>query len=217
MKNITLYFIKRPILVNFILALNFIIGGYFIYKVPKEAFPGVSMNQIVIVTKYPGASAKDVELNVTAKLEEKISEIGNIKESRSSSIESVSRVTIFADDDLNELQFKDLLSDVQTEVDKIDDFPSDIEGQPIITSVTTEDRPIMEIAFSGDYDHLKKTLHEIENDLRKVSGVSNVTLVGLPDEEIHIEVDAQKAQDKEIDLNSIYFARPRPGAGGNLM
>ena len=60
MKNITLYFIKRPILVNFILALNFIIGGYFIYKVPKEAFPGVSMNQIVIVTKYPGASAKDV-------------------------------------------------------------------------------------------------------------------------------------------------------------
>ena len=27
------------------------------------------MNQIVIVTKYPGASAKDVELNVTAKLE----------------------------------------------------------------------------------------------------------------------------------------------------
>ncbi|WP_127718255.1 efflux RND transporter permease subunit [Halobacteriovorax sp. HLS] len=219
MKNITLYFIKRPILVNFILALNFIIGGYFIYKVPKEAFPGVSMNQIVIVTKYPGASAKDVELNVTAKLEEKIAEIGNIKESRSSSIESVSRVTIFADDDLNELQFKDLLSDVQTEVDKIDDFPSDIEGQPIITSVTTEDRPIMEVAFSGDYDHLKKTLHEIENDLRKVSGVSNVTLVGLPDEEIHIEVDAQKAQDKEIDLNSIYFAintRNQVGTGGTL-
>ncbi|WP_417335870.1 efflux RND transporter permease subunit [Halobacteriovorax marinus] len=219
MKNITLYFIKRPILVNFILALNFIIGGYFIYKVPKEAFPGVSMNQIVIVTKYPGASAKDVELNVTAKLEEKIAEIGNIKEYRSSSIESVSRVTIFADDNLNELQFKDLLSDVQTEVDKIDDFPSDIEGQPIITSVTTEDRPIMEIAFAGDYNHLKNTLHEIEDDLRKVSGVSNVTLVGLPDEEIHIEVDAQKAQEREIDLNSIYFAintRNQVGTGGTL-
>ncbi|MCO5113518.1 MAG: efflux RND transporter permease subunit [Bdellovibrionaceae bacterium] len=219
MKNVTLYFIKRPILVNFILALNFIIGGYFIYKVPKEAFPGVSMNQIVIVTKYPGASAKDVELNVTVKLEEKIAEIGNIKEYRSSSIESVSRVTIFADDNLNELQFKDLLLDVQTEVDKIDDFPSDIEGQPIITSVTTEDRPIMEIAFTGDYAHLKNTLHEIENDLRKVSGVSNVTLVGLPDEEIHIEVDANKAQEKEIDLNSIYFAintRNQVGTGGTL-
>lgn len=219
MKNITLYFIKRPILVNFILALNFIIGGYFIYKVPKEAFPSVSMNQIVIVTKYPGASAKDVELNVTAKLEEKIAEIGNIKEYRSSSIESVSRVTIFADDNLNELQFKDLLLDVQTEVDKIDNFPSDIEGQPIITSVTTEDRPIMEIAFTGDYQHLKNILHEIENDLRKVSGVSNVTLVGLPDEEIHIEVDANKAQEKEIDLNSIYFAvntRNQVGTGGTL-
>lgn len=219
MKNITLYFIKRPILVNFILALNFIIGGYFIYKVPKEAFPGVSMNQIVIVTKYPGASAKDVELNVTAKIEEKIAEIGNIKEYRSSSIESVSRITIFANDNLNEFQFKDLLSDVRTEVDKIDDFPSDIEGQPIITSVTTEDRPIMEIAFSGDYGHLKNVLHEIENDLRKVSGVSNVTLVGLPDEEIHIEVDAKKAQEKEIDLNSIYFAintRNQVGTGGTL-
>lgn len=219
MKNISLYFIRRPILVNVILVLTFILGGYYAYKVPKEAFPAVSINQILIVTKYPGASAKDVELNVTAKIEEKIDKIGNIKEYRSSSTESLSNVIIFADDDLNDLQFNDLLSDVRAEVDKIDDFPSDIEGQPVITSVTTEDRPIIEIAFSGDYNHLKTTLHEIENDLRKISGISNVTLVGLPDEEIYIEVDPDKAQSKEIDLNSIYFAintRNQVGTGGTL-
>ena len=177
------------------------------------------MNQIIVATKYPGASAKDVELNITAKIEERIAEIGNIKEYRSSSIESISRVTIFADDDLNELQFKDLLSDVRTEIDKIDDFPSDIEGNPIISSVTTEDRPIVEIAFTGAYDELKGFLKSVETDLRKFSGVSNVTLVGLPDEEIHIEVDAKKAQDREIDLNSIYYAintRNQVGTGGTL-
>ncbi|MBF0299509.1 MAG: efflux RND transporter permease subunit [Oligoflexia bacterium] len=219
MKNISLYFIRRPILVNVILVLTFMLGGYFAYKVPKEAFPVVSINQIVIVTKYPGASAKDVELNVTAKIEEKIDKIGNIKEYRSSSNESLSNIIIFADDDLNDLQFNNLLSDVRAEVDKIDDFPSDIEGQPVITSVTTEDRPIIEIAFSGEYNHLKTTLHKIENDLRKISGISNVTLVGLPDEEIHIEVDANKAQNKEIDLNSIYLAinsRNQVGTGGTL-
>ena len=219
MKNVTLFFIERPILVNFILAINFIFGAYFIYKVPKEAFPGVSMNQIVIVTKYPGASAKDVELNITTKIEDKIAEIGNIKEFRSSSIESVSRITIFANDDLNDGQFKDLLADVQTDVDKIDDFPSDVEGQPVITSVTTEDRPIMEIAFSGSYDLLKDKLPKIENSLRQVSGVSNVVSVGLPDEEIHIEVNAKKAQEREIDLNSIYYAihaRNQVGTGGTL-
>ena len=59
-----------------------IVGGYFIYKVPKEAFPGISLNQIVVVTRYPGASARDVELNVTAKIEEKLLEIGSIKEFR---------------------------------------------------------------------------------------------------------------------------------------
>lgn len=122
MKSFTLYFIRRPMLVNFILALNFILGGYFIYKVPKEAFPGASMNQIMIVTKYPGASSKDVELNITAKIEDRIAEIGNVKEYRSSSIESVSRITIFANDDLNNFQFKDLLADVRSEVDKIDDI-----------------------------------------------------------------------------------------------
>lgn len=219
MKNVTLYFIKRPILVNFILALNFILGGYFIYKVPKEAFPGVSMNQIVIVTKYPGASSKDVELNVTGRIEDKVSVIGNIKEFRSSSIESVSRITIFANDELNNFQFKDLLSDVQSEVDKIDDFPSGIEGRPVITSVTTEDRPIMEIAFSGPYDLLKKKLPQIEDDLRKVSEVSSVTTVGLPDEEIHIEVDAKKALERDVDLNSVFNAistRNQVGTGGTL-
>ncbi len=219
MKQVTLYFIKRPILVNFILALNFILGAYFIYKVPKEAFPGVSMNQIVIVTKYPGASAKDVELNITGSIEDKIAEIGNIKEYRSSSIESVSRITIFADDNLNNSQFRDLLSDVQSEVDKIDNFPLDIEGQPVITSVTTEDRPIMEIAFSGHYDLLKNVLPKIERDLRKISGVNSVTAVGLPDEEIHIEVDAKKAFEKDIDLNSVYYAinsRNQVGTGGTL-
>ena len=121
MKEIALFFIRRPILVNFILALNFILGAYFIYKVPKESFPGVSMNQIIVVTKYPGASARDIELNVTTKIEEKLSEIGNVREFRSSSIESVSRVTVFADDNLTDFQFKDLLADVQTEIDKIDD------------------------------------------------------------------------------------------------
>lgn len=219
MKEITLYFIKRPMLVNFILALNFIIGGYFIYKVPKEAFPGVSMNQIIIVTKYPGASSKDIELNVTRKIEEQIAEIGSIKEYRSSSIESVSRVTIFADDDLNLLQFRDLLSDVHSEIDKIDDFPHDIESRPVITSVTSEDRPIIEIALSGPYKILKTKIPQIENELRKVTGVSTVTRVGLPDEEIHIEVDAQKAIKKDIDLNTIYHAintRNQVGTGGTL-
>ena len=219
MKNLSLYFIRRPILVNFILALNFILGGYFIYKVPKEAFPGVSLNQIVIVTKYLGASSKDVELNITRRIEDKISEIGNIKEYRSSSIESVSRVTIFANDDLDDSQFKDLLLDVQAEVDKIDDFPADVEGAPVITSVTTEDRPIMEIAFSGQYDLLKTKLPQFENDLRNISGVSGVTTVGLPDEEIHIEVDAKKAIEKDIDLNSVYNAintRNQVGTGGTL-
>ena len=220
MKNVALYFIKRPILVNFILVLNFVLGAYFIYKVPKESFPGVSMNQIIILTKYPGASAKDVELNVTAKIEEKLSEIGNIREFRSSSIESVSMVTVFADDNLNEFQFKDLISDVQTEVDKIDDFPAELEGQPVISSVTTEDRPIMEIAFTGSYNILKNTIPQIKNNIKKISGVSNVKSVGLPDEEIHIEVNAQKAiNDQAIDLNTIYNAiskRNQVGTGGTL-
>jgi len=219
MKNIAMFFIQRPMFVNFVLVLNFIFGAYFLYKIPKETFPGVSMNQIVVVTKYPGASAKDVELNVTAKIEEILAEVGNIREYRSNSIESVSRITIFADDDLNDMQFKDLLADVETEVDKIDDLPSDVEGRPIVTSVTTEDRPIMQIAFTGSYDLLKNVVPSLEKDLRKISGISSVNTVGIPDEEIHIEVDAKKAIDKEIDLNSIYAAintRNQVGTGGTL-
>ncbi|MBT4763170.1 MAG: TolC family protein [Bdellovibrionaceae bacterium] len=219
MKEISLYFIRRPILVNFILVLNFALGGYFLYKIPKESFPAVSMNQIIVVTKYPGASARDVELNLTTKIEDRLSEIGKIREFRSSSIESVSRVTVFADDDLNELQFKDLVADVQTEIDKIDDFPADIDGLPIITSVTTEDRPIMEVAFTGEYRNLRGIVPGIERGLRKISGVSGVNTVGLADEEIHIEVDAIKALEKEIDLNTVFQsinARNQVGTGGTL-
>ncbi len=219
MKNVALFFINRPILVNFILIMNFLIGGYFIYHVPKEAFPGVSMNQIVIITKYPGASAKDVELNVTKTIEDKIAEIGNIKEFRSSSSEGISQITIYANDDLNDREFQSLLLDVNREIDKIDDLPDEVEGRPIITSVTTEDRPVMELAFTGSYKNLDKIIPKIEKHLRRLDGVSTVTTVGFPDEEIHVEVDAQKAIDKEIDLNAIYYAinsRNQVGTGGTL-
>ncbi len=61
MDNLLQFFIKRKILVN-IIVINIIISGFFFMnKIPREGMPAIELNQLSIVTRYPGASPEDTE------------------------------------------------------------------------------------------------------------------------------------------------------------
>ena len=219
MGKIVEFFLNRPILVNLIIIAVVGLGIKSAVDAQKEGFPEISLNKITIVTIYPGASAKDVELNVTIPIEDALDEVEGIKEILSISEEGISTVSVQADDNATDDEFQEIYTDVDNALSKIDDLPGDIDGRPSISKFTSKDIPIMEIAFDGPYDKLRSFIPHIESRLKKVKGVASVKVIGLPDEEIQILVDPVKAKKEQVDLGTISRAiqkRNLEGSGGTL-
>lgn len=213
------FFISRPMLINIIVLMVIGLGIKSVSEIRKEGFPEISMNKVIINTVYPGSSAGDVELNVTVPIEDELEEVEGIKEVLSISEEGVSRIEVQADDNASPEEFRKLYNDIESVLASIEDLPDDIEGKPSIDEYTSSDVPVMEISFTGRYEILKPYLERLESRMRKLPGVSNVTAIGIPDEEVQILVDPVLARKYNIDLKMILHAiqkRNLEGSGGTL-
>ncbi|MDH5656255.1 MAG: efflux RND transporter permease subunit [Spirochaetia bacterium] len=219
MKTLVRYFIHNSLIVKITILL--ITGGGILaaFQSRKESFPEISLNRIMIRTIYPGASSRDVEMNVTVPLERELEQVEGIEEIRSVSEESVSLIEIDAEEDATDEEFRRLYSDIENAVLAAEDLPSEIRGRPQITDFTSADMPVMEIAFTGEYSILKPYLTSLENRLLRTDGISGIDLAGVPDQEVHILVDSQKAKKRSVDLRMIAAAvrkRNLEGSGGTV-
>ena len=97
MEKLSLFFIKRKMLVTVIVAGIFIYGLQSSFKINKEAFPEIVLGKIVITTIYPGASARDVEMNITVPIERELREVSGVEEISSVSNEGISKIIVSAD------------------------------------------------------------------------------------------------------------------------
>ncbi|MBW2365758.1 MAG: efflux RND transporter permease subunit, partial [Deltaproteobacteria bacterium] len=219
MSNLVKFFINRPMLINIIVLAVIGLGIKSVIEVRKEGFPEISMNKVIIQTIYPGSSAGDVELNVTVPIEDELEEVEGIKEVLSFSEEGVSRIEVQADDNASPEEFRKLYNDIESALASLSDLPEDIEGKPSISEFTSSDIPVMEVSFTGQYEILKSYIDRLEPKIKKLSGVANVTVIGLPDEEVQILVDPIRAREYKIDLKMIFHAiqkRNLEGSGGTL-
>ncbi|MFW7380619.1 MAG: efflux RND transporter permease subunit [Oligoflexus sp.] len=219
MERLIRYFISRPLVVNVLIVAMTMISISTIINMQKEGFPRVSMNTVVVTTRYPGASAQDVEMNVTALIEEALAKVAGIDEVLSISQDNISQVTIHIDEDANEREFILIFDEIDKAIARIDDLPANIDGRPIFKQVSSDDTPIIEIALSGPDEQLRAWEPKLVSTLKQVQGISDVTTVGLPDQEILILIDPDKARLHKLDLRGIARAietRNIHGSGGSI-
>ncbi|TGK01034.1 efflux RND transporter permease subunit [Leptospira semungkisensis] len=170
----------------------------------RDAFPNVDMKQLVITTKFPGASPADVELRVTYPIEEKIKEIDGIDEIRSFSRNSVSDIDVRVS--LDEKDPEKVLNEIRRAVDNaISDFPLQVTEKPKITERKSGSFPIMDFSVYGGKDEIElHTVAEfIELELEKIPGVARVDVFGKRDREWHILVNANRLKQYQLDLSDI--------------
>lgn len=194
------------------------LGVRTISTIKKESYPSVAINKVVITTIYPGASARDVEINVTKIIEDELEDVSSVKDILSTSQEGVSTITVEAEDDLDEKQFEKVYDEVGNAIASLTKLPPDAET-PSYRTVTTDDMGILEISLTGPKNALREFVPYLEGQIKKVEGVSTVDRVGFPDEEYHILVDTEKANKLYLDLRQVSNAlkkRNVEGSGGSL-
>lgn len=103
--DISTYFIKRPTLFWSLMAI-IVLGGIYCYvRMPKLEDPAVGVKEAIVVTQFPGASAHEVELQVTSVLENELRTLPEVKKITSESSDGMSKINVTLEDNV----FQDII------------------------------------------------------------------------------------------------------------
>lgn len=195
--------VARPVATLMIFSGILVMGAYALTKLPVDLFPEIEPPVISVLTTYPGAGPKEVEQNVTEKLEEQLSTVNNLDEITSSSIDNVSSISLeFSfNADLNEAanDIRDVISRVRPEL------PDGIE-EPTIFKFSSSMFPVIILGATADesYTNLRQILdNKLVTPLNRVKGVGGVSLQGGPERAIKVLFDPAKLEAYNLEIDQI--------------
>lgn len=195
--------VRRPV-TTIMLFMGIIIIGYVSFsRLPIDLFPEIEPPIISVLTQYPGASAQDVELNVSKKIESSLSSVTNLKKIRSVSVDNISVVTL-------EFEYGSNLDEASNDIRSALEFskrslPDDAED-PTIFKFSTNIFPILFVAVQAQESYLglnKIVETEILDPLKRVNGVGTVQAFGGPVRQILVQIDAKKLEAYNITAQQI--------------
>ncbi|UOQ87126.1 efflux RND transporter permease subunit [Gracilibacillus salinarum] len=195
----------RKIVWIFVLLL--IITGIFTYlQTPKRDIPEISQNIASISTVYPGANPEIVESEITNPIEEKVLEIEGVDNVTSASTNGFSTVTVTVSDNANsDSVYSTIRQYVQ---DAESSFPDDAFSPEVETDLVTSSVATYHL-LSDNRDDLYAIRDQVENwksSLTEISGISSVSVKGLPEQKVLISLDQEALADSQIQPNQVIEA-----------
>ncbi len=181
-----------------------IIGGYTsIPKLDKQFFPTPEINQIEIRMEFRGASPREVEEQISVRIEEAIHDLNGVEELRSTSREGVGVVLVEVESDY---PTQKLTNDINTRVDAIRSFPSDAE-RPTVTEITYRHQ-MGRVQIYGDLSEreMKQFGETLRDELVRQPWVSVVELQTARPYEVSIEVSEDSLQRYQLTFDQVASA-----------
>lgn len=195
--------VNKPVTIALIFVTVAILGVFSLTKLSTNLFPDMGENTILVVTSYSGASAADIETNVTKPLENALNSVSNLKHLSSTSKENISVIALEFDYgiDINEAT-----NDVRDKLDMVTQALPDAISLPTIFKFSMEDMPIMLLSATAEesLSSLDKILDDkVATPLARVNGVGTISVSGAPKREIQVFVDPDKLAAYGITVESI--------------
>ena len=195
--------VKKPVTTALVFVAFAIFGVFSLTKTSISQFPDFDSNTIMVMSSYQGASAQDIENNLTKVLENSLNGVANLKELTSESKENVAILTL-------EFEYgtdiEEATNDVRDKLDMVNSSLPDGASIPMIFKFSADDMPILILSASADESMagLDKILDDkVATPLARVSGVGTVSVAGAPSREISVYCDPQKLQAYNLTVSSI--------------
>ncbi len=199
LNRIVSIFVKHRNAHNLLMIMMLVIGAFSLLRLNTQFFPDFGTEVVSVNIVWPGASAEDVDKNITTALLPEVRFLNGVKNVQSFSVEGSSTVIVEFEAGTN---MQEALSDVEQGVAQITTFPETIET-PITKRIVIYD-PIARISVSGPYSEtaLKAIAKTVRDDLLDL-GIDKITLTGARDEEIWVEVPEQVLRQLDLTLGDI--------------
>ncbi len=201
---------------SLVLTVLFIFGGLAAYRsMSRLEDPEFTIKDAKVITTYPGASAREVEEEVTEVLEKAIQQLGQLKYIESISRPGLSNITVTIKDKYDKSSLPQVWDELRRKV-------GDVQGSlppgagPAVVNDDFGDVFGVYFAITGDgftYKELKDYADVLERELLLCTDVAKVTLSGVQDEVIYVEISRARLAALGISEKRIYDTL----AGKNLL
>ncbi|EDL70458.1 efflux RND transporter permease subunit [Vibrio campbellii] len=194
MLNLAEFAIRQRTFVLFFIALSVVAGIYSYFDLGKLEDPSFTVKTAVVVTLYPGASAQEVEHQVTDTIETKLQEMAELNRLRSLSRPGMSMVFVDLKESLNSKalpQQWDLLRR------KVDDVKLQLPSTAQISIVQDEFSEVYGMLFSihsndAAPEELRRYAEELQRQIKAVKGIKKIELHGVQPRVVHIDMPDER-------------------------
>ena len=215
------YALKQGFLVIIVICVIIGLGLYYILRLPIDAVPDVTTNQVQINTEVPGLGPVEVEKLITFPIEFSMSSLPDVVEVRSLSKTGLSQVTVIFDDRVNIYFARQLvLERLQTAKEQL---PQVFMAQPILGPISTGLGEIYQYVVTGEgKDNMElRTIQDwlIRPRLLTTPGVIEVNSFGGFVKQYQVLVDPKKLITYDISLRQVFdaLAANNANAGGQYI
>ncbi|EGW37255.1 efflux RND transporter permease subunit [Desulfosporosinus sp. OT] len=203
--NLTEWALKRKSLVYYFMLVTLIAGVFSYIRMGRMEDPDFVIRQMVVSTAWPGASAKEVEEQVTDKIEKKLQDLPGLDYLRSNSKPGQAVIYVTLKDSVPEKDIHQSWLDARNMVNDMKaTLPQGVLGPSFDDKFDDVYGTIY--ALTGDgykYEEMRARAENIRRTLLGVESVKKVELIGVQDEKIYIELNSSKLAQLGIDPNIV--------------
>ncbi len=191
-------FVRHPVAPNLAMVVMILAGVWATGQLTRQVMPTFALNVVTIQVVWPGSSAEDVEASITQPLEDQLLALDELTGMSSTSRDGLAQL---------DLEFPEgaemgaALDQVKDLVAQIRNLPDTAE-EPRVTLLSRSE-PVAKVVVSGpNLEQLRPLVRGYERELR-ARGLSRLTVTGLPEEEISIELSAQRLGELGLSLRDV--------------
>ena len=195
--------VKNPVTTALIFVAFAVFGIFSLMNTSLANFPDFDANVVLVMSSYPGASASDIENNLTKVLENTLNSVADLKDITSRSKENISIVVLEFEygTDIDEA-----CNNIRDKLDLVNSSLPDGASVPVLFKFGADDMPVLILSAKADKSlmGLDKILDDkLVTPLGRVKGVGTVSVSGAPEREIHVYCDPNKLEAYGLSVSGI--------------
>jgi len=201
--SITEVAIKRPLLVITVFTVLSLFGILSYKQLSYNLLPKFEANVISVATTYRGASASEVETNVTKRIEDAVSSLEGLDRINATSQEGASIVVIQLKNGVDVTRAQ---QDAQRKIDQIINLLPQEADRPILNKFSTDELPVLRMGVTASLSPTE--LYDLIDDklkpqLSNVAGVGQINVIGGTEREIQVNINQDKLRAYGLSIGQV--------------
>ena len=202
-----------------LIMIGLIIQGLLVYAgIPKRENPAITIRNAQVTAQFPGMSPDRMEDLIVVPIERKAREIGEIEDINALITTGSAVITLTTYDSVSKQDLDAVFQDIRNRMEDVKtELPEGTVGPFVNTNYG--DVAISTIAVTGEgfsYADIKSSSDDLRTHLYTVDGVSKVSLFGVQEERVWLEIELQEAgcRRRATAAGAAGFAEPERHSAG---